>query len=104
MDKKDVIRQLQIFVGKSRFFFIYKKTERLVSAIYLVTNLIFRPTLFADWLFALEAMVPWIEQSVVVQLAWVWSQLIQMFLFFHECKTLENILLSLNEKIQSQMI
>lgn len=40
MDERDTIRQLQLFSGKSRFFFVYKKTERLVSAIYLVTDLI----------------------------------------------------------------
>ncbi len=38
MDHKDNLKQLEVFAGNAKFLFLYKKTEKLVSAIYLVTN------------------------------------------------------------------
>lgn len=38
MEQKDNFKELEVFAGSHKFFFIYKKTEKLVSAIYLVTN------------------------------------------------------------------
>ncbi|MDO8575543.1 MAG: hypothetical protein Q7R78_02485 [bacterium] len=38
MESRDNTKDLEIFAGSYKFFFIYKKTEKLLSAIYLVTN------------------------------------------------------------------